>query len=836
MKLFHMQKTILLSILFLLMTFSGLCQVTLVKGRVTDQSTNEPIPFANIIFKNSAIGTISDINGHFELQTSTGASSIEVSFVGYKSTTLKITAFKRNNIAIKLQEDSQILDAVELVTKKRQKKKKSDSPAVQIMKQVWKHKQDNISENINVLSYDRHEKTQLDLNNFKESLSNGDKLGSFSFIFDYADTSSLNGKTSLPMLINESMYRVLHTSNPNFDQKITLASQVSGFRDNHSANALLQSADFEFDIYDRSITIFEKAFASPLSTVGFLNYHYYLQDTITLDNGRKQFHIQYIPKRAHELSFIGDIWVDEAHWAVEKIRLRVVKDANLNFVSDLEVIQEFSFNEELQKWLIKKDKLTADISVLNMKEEIGFFGHRTYIFDNYRFDKYWDDNIIDSLIEIGFKDDDFQLNFIKSHRLETLTQQETNIYTMIDSLQKLPAFRTLDNLSYLAASGYIPIKNKFEIGPIWNFYSKNTIEGHRFFFGGSTSFRANKNYRLGGFLAYGTKDKTFKFGTDYKHLVNKKRYHVLGGSIRYDYENLTQIGSSKLNSGSIFSSILSGGQDLSLSEVLTVEALSEKDLNRHFKIDTRIIYKKYSELGDLTFDFLDTVDGKRSIKTSEFKFGIIYDFAPSYLRERSAYRDQIFTKNKYRAQLFTTLGFNKVFGSQYGYQRYRFQFNARNTLGALGRLFYEINAEKIVGDLPYILLYAPPVNNTQLSSAKRFSLLKDYEFMTDTYVSFFAEHHLEGLFFNHIPLIKKLNFREVISFKGLFGSLTEQNATNTINNVPIVAPDKTGYFEAGFGVENILKILRVDYVFRINHRLTDTKDNQGLRFTMSLRI
>lgn len=831
-----MQKTILLSIFFLLLTVTGLAQVTLVKGRVTDETTNEPIPFANIIFKNSTIGTISDINGHFELQTSTGASSIEVSFVGYKSQVLNITPFKRNQLSVKLQEDSQVLEAVELVTKKRQKKKKSDSPAVQIMKQVWKHKKENISENIEVLSYDRHEKTQLDLNNFKESLSNGDKLGSFSFIFDYADTSSLNGKTSLPMLINESMYRVLHTSNPKFDQKITLASQVSGFRDNHSANALLQSADFEFDIYDRSITIFEKAFASPLSTVGFLNYHYYLQDTITVEGGRKQFHIQYIPKRAHELSFIGDIWVDEAHWAVEKIRLRVVKDANLNFVSDLEVVQEFTFNEELQKWLIRKDKLTADISVLNMKEEIGFFGHRTYIFDNYRFDKYWDDNTIDSLVEIGFKDDDFQLKFIQENRLETLTQQESNIYTMIDSLQKLPAFKLIDNLSYVAASGYIPFKNKFEIGPIWNFYSNNEIEGHRFYFGGSTAFRANKNRRLAAFLAYGTKDKTFKFGTEYKHLVNKKLYHALGASIKYDYENLTQIGSSKLNSGSIFSSILSSSEELSLSEVFSIEANSEKDLNRHFKIDTRMTYTRYGELGNLRFDFLDDVSGKRIIKTSDFTFGIIYDFAPTYLRERSVYRDQIFTKNKYRAQLYATMGFNKVFGSQYGYQRYRFQFNARNTLGALGRLFYEINTEKIVGDLPYILLYAPPVNNTQLSSAKRFSLLKDYEFMADTYISFFAEHHLEGLIFNHIPLIKKLNFREVVTFKGLYGSLTDENAKNTINNQPIVAPDETGYFEAGIGVENILKIIRVDYVFRLNHRLEDTKDNQGFRFTMSLRI
>ena len=123
-----------------------------------------------------------------------------------------------------------------------------------------------------------------------------------------------------------------------------------------------------------------------------------------------------------------------------------------------------------------------------------------------------------------------------------------------------------------------------------------------------------------------------------------------------------------------------------------------------------------------------------------------------------------------------------------------------------------------------------------MASAKRFSLLKDYEFMADTYISIFATHHLEGLVFNHIPLIKKLNFREVITFKGLFGTLTEANAQNTINNEPIVAPDNTGYFEGSIGVENILKILRVDYVIRLNHRLEDRKDNQGFRFTMSLRI
>lgn len=830
-------KHIIISILFIWLSINqSFAQVTLVKGKVTDSKTNEAIPFANIVFKNSTIGTISDINGSFSLQTSEAANSIEISFIGYVTQTLKISPNKRNNIQVKLAEDSEVLEPIELVSKRR-KKKKSDSPAVQIMKQVWKHKSENIAENIEILSYDRHEKAQVDLNNFKDKLSKGDKLGSFSFVFDYTDTSALNGKTSLPLLINESMYKVFHTTKPSFDRKIMLASQVSGFRDNNSANAVLQSADFEFDIYDNSITIFEKAFASPLSSVGFLNYHYYLQDTIIVDNGRKQFHIQYIPKRAHELTFLGDIWVDEEHWAVEKIRLRTVKDANLNFISDLEVTQEFTYNNELNKWLIKKDRLTADISLLNLKEEMGFFGHRTYIFDNYKFDKYWDQNTIDSLVELGYSSDEKQLKYIESNRLETLTKKETNIYTMIDSLQKLPAFKVIDNSSYFLSSGYIPIKNRFEIGPLWNFYSKNNIEGHRLFFGGSSTYRApKKHYRLGGYLAYGTKDGKFKFSTDYKHVINKKRYHVLGGLVKYDYQNLSQIGSSKLNSGSIFSSILSSETDLSLSQVTTIEAFSTKDLNGHFKFDSKVSFNRYEELGDLKFDFLDGVPGKKAINTSELQLGIIYDFAPTYLRDRSAYRDQIFAKNKYRAQFYTTFGFNKLFDAQFGYQRYKFQFNGRNTLGPFGRLFYEIHAEKISGNLPYILLYAPPVNTTRLFSLKRFSLLDDYEYMADTYTSFFAEQHLEGIVFNHIPLLKKLNLREVVSIKGLYGTLSDYNAKNTINNREITAPDKNGYFEAGIGIENILKVLRLDYVFRLNNRLEDSSKNHGVRFSVSIRI
>ena len=139
----------------------------------------------------------------------------------------------------------------------------------------------------------------------------------------------------------------------------------------------------------------------------------------------------------------------------------------------------------------------------------------------------------------------------------------------------------------------------------------NTIEGNRFYFGGSTAFRANKNYRVAGYLAYGTKDEKFKFGTEYKQLINKKLYHDVGISVKYDYENLTQIGSSKLNSGSIFSSVLSTSDELRLSEVLAIESFSVKDLNRHFKIDSRIAYRRYSELGNLRFDFLDGVSGNR---------------------------------------------------------------------------------------------------------------------------------------------------------------------------------------------------------------------------------
>ncbi|MGB0428249.1 MAG: DUF5686 family protein [Flavobacteriales bacterium] len=703
------------------------------------------------------------------------------------------------------------------------------------MKQVWKHKKENIASNFDVLSYQRYEKFQLDLNNFKEQFTDKKLMENLQFIFEYADTSELNGKTSLPVLINESIYKHFNASNPRVNKDILIANQISGFRDNVSANAVLQSADFDFDIYDPTITIFDRPFASPLASTSQINYHYYLKDTIQ-ENGVNKFHLQYIPKRAHELTFIGDIWVDEAQWAVEKIKMRIVKDANINFISDLIVDQEFTFNEESKKWLISRDYMAMDISILNLKEEIGFFGHRTYVYSDYRFDRYWTKDQLDSLEDMGFEGPRTQKKYINTHRTEKLSESENGIYTMIDSVATTKEFKAFDKLTYVATSAYLPIGEYFELGPLWNFYSKNTIEGSRLFVGGSTAFRGWRNFRIDGHLAYGLKDEKLKYRLDYRRIVNPKNFHLLGVQIKNDVENLSQIRASKISSSSIFATLLSSSPVSNLSSSQQLTFYSFKDIGRKFKFNSQFSIIKYGELGDLKFDFLDDT-GKTHIKTSELNLGLVYDYNPIYMRERSAHRKQIFAKNKYRVQLNGVFGISDLFDGDYDYQRFKLRVNGRQTVGILGRLVYQIEAERILGDVPYILLYAAPANETRINSLFSYSLLKNYEYLSDKYVSVFAEQHLEGWVFNHIPLLKKLDFREVVTFKGLYGTLDNKNKTQTIDGVLIDAPNKPGgYLEAAIGVENILRFFRVDYVFRLNRLTDESKYNQGWRLSFQFKI
>ena len=115
------------------------------------------------------------------------------------------------------------------------------------------------------------------------------------------------------------------------------------------------------------------------------------------------------------------------------------------------------------------------------------------------------------------------------------------------------------------------------------------------------------------------------------------------------------------------------------------------------------------------------------------------------------------------------------------------------------------------------------------------------EFISDEYASWDVTYFMNGLILNRLPLIKKLKWREVFSFRGMWGNLTDKNNPYSEGNEGLYQfPEgsytlgNTPYMEVGVGIENIFKFLRLDYVWRLTYRDHPGIQTKGVRFMMKL--
>ena len=148
----------------------------------------------------------------------------------------------------------------------------------------------------------------------------------------------------------------------------------------------------------------------------------------------------------------------------------------------------------------------------------------------------------------------------------------------------------------------------------------------------------------------------------------------------------------------------------------------------------------------------------------------------------------------------------------------------RANLPPCGYSTISIQGGRLFGHIPYPLLKLHEGNGTYFYDPHAFSCMNYYEFASDSWVSWFWEHHFNGLLLGRLPLIKRLKWREVLVCKGVWGSLSPKNDGSRIDSgAPLLFPAGMGsvstpYVEAGVGVENIFRIFRVDCIWRLTHR------------------
>lgn len=799
----------ILIILLTFIPFGSLAQpLTKIMGTVIDISTKDPIPFVNIYFPNSGISTTTDFDGKYSIETKYAKDSLYSQYMGYKIEVKKVAKNKFQMIDFELKPLSFELSEVVILP--------GINPAEVILKKVITNKYLNNREEYDAFQYEAYSKVQVDANNYSEKFTNSSLMKPFNFVFQNADTSTINGKVYLPVFFTETLSDIYFRKQPKSYHEVIKASKASGM-DKSNLAQLVGDSYQKVNIYDNYNELFDKSFVSPIANFGLAYYKYYLIDSLFIDD-HWCYHIKFKPRRTQELTYTGNIWIHDTTFGVVKVDMRVVKDANINIINEITINQEFKLVDH-KFWMPTVDNMIADLNMIeNTSKLIGLYLHKTTSYKNFEVNNILPEKFYKSPVNIAVKDS--ALNRDKDYwvqnRHDSLSVQERKILKMIDTVKSLKAFKVYSNLFFAISTNHIKL-GYLEYGPILSTYSYNPIEGHRIRMGLRTSNKFSKKLMISVFGAYGTRDEEFKYRTFVRYLFRKNPN--TGFRISYT-KDIEQLGMSvnALPNDFILRSLLSRSGSGQLAMCRTFETTIEKEwfigLSNNFYFRNRIIFP----INNAPFYLLrenDVVVAKSELTLTEIQLNTRFAYNEKYI---SGEFNRLSLGTKYPA-----LGVSYVYGiknclnSDYEYHKLDLTLTHWFNISTIGWSRYVLNAGKVWGTLPYPLLKIHEGNQTFFFDQTAFNTMNYVEFVSDQYLSFSYTHHFDGLLFNHIPLFKKLRWREVVFYKGVIGSLSKSNLDYNVMPSTVYTLKKGPFQEVGAGIENIFKVIKIVGVWRLNY-------------------
>lgn len=804
--------------------FFGMIQATFsqtkVGGIVVDEE-GEPVAFANVLFKNSLKGTITNDNGRFYMESEEVHDTLSVSFIGYESQEIALTSRSTVNMRVVMLESSEQLDEVVLYFGKTDKK---NNPAIDILKKIWAKKRNNGLHLFDHYQYDKYEKIEFDLNTIDSALIKSRVFRGLEFVFEDLDTSRITGKTYLPIFLNETFTKVYGDNVSKIVKEDVLGSKNSGFENNQAIIAFIEDLYSEYDIYDNYLKFFDKSFTSPLSRTGIDTYNYVLSDSAYIDN-KWCYNIVYYPRRKNELTFKGNFWVNDTTYAIKNINLAVTKSANINWVKEIYIEQEFDVVND-SVFLLKRDHMLSDFSFSKKEKSRGVYGKRTTVYDNHLFDqpraKDFYRTKTDPFDPMVLNKEDA---FWEANRLESLNKDEKGIYKLLDTLKTVPKFKSYYNIVSILGSGYVEIdKWNLDLGEVYSVFGYNEAEGVRLRAGARTYFGQNDPWRLEGYVAYGFGDDKMKYGFSGKFLVDKRSRFIISAGNQRDVE---QLGLSLTATNDVLgrsiasSSIFTVGSNDRLTNINLSTFNMEMEPFTNLRIGVGSSFRRLSSALPEVFN-LDYVDSSSPTGlTSEIKQFVLnttLTYTPGKRTIGNGVERRNINENYSTLFLSYTNGVKDVLESDFDYKKIQFSYTQPWQVGGFGRLLSTVELGKTYGEVPLGLLSPVPGNQTFFSVYNTFSNLDFYEFVTDTYASAHLEHNFNGRLFSRIPVVRKWNLREIIGVRAVWGELSDANkALSAPANIPLMAPSGTPYWEYSVGIGNIFKILRIDFNFRGNY-------------------
>ena len=791
-----------------LLPFAAHSQYKIIKGRVVDALTNEAIPFSSLTFSRSGIGGLSDSSGGFSFHLDLfEADTLSVTNVGYQDYKLFIPSIPGDTLSllVKMEPGRQNIGVVVRAKGNR---------GLFLWRRIVSHKPQNDRYRFQNFSYELYNKLELDLNNVnKERLSTVRLLKPFNFILDNIDTTE--GVPYLPVYVTEALSDYYYQKSPLKRREVFKAVNTKGV-ENASVAKLLGGMDQVVNFYNNFIPVFDKQFVSPISDNGDQYYNYKVADTQYVA-GKRLIHFLFQPKRKGENTFEGDCWVHDTSYAIQKMTLRLSEDANINYVSRLSLIQEYQLIDD-STWFLSKDKFVVDIAPLGPKGA-SFIGRKN---TTYRKVVVNDTSVVNELARNKILEETIMPKdalskpeaFWQGVRHEPLSKNEQSVYKMIDTLMQMPLFKTYSKWINFVGTGYMYV-GKYEIGPWYNWIYMNSVEGLRLRFDLATNEKFSDKVLFRTYGAYGFDDKQWKGGVSVLYLLdNSPRMH-LRASYRNDFDYAQKI-LDEVSSDNVFAlAIRKSGVPLKFIKLEQEELELHKEWASGFSVQlagTRQVYNPVLNLPGREH-FLDK--GRDVFNTFEASVRVRFAYLERFL-ESSFYRTSLGSPLPI-AEVRYSRGISGVFNSSYNYDRLFASVSDYQKIPPFGNIYYNVFAGKTFGTLPYTFLDIAPGNEIYYYNRYAFNMMNRYEFINDRFAGVNFEHNFGNGLFRYIGITRKLKFRQLWTAKALWGDLSDANRQlNFINGYPFKSLDGKTYLEVGTGVDNILKVIRLDFIWRLS--------------------
>lgn len=814
---------------------------TSASGIVKDSITGEPLPFVSVYFDGSTIGAMTDDNGTFTLQNNQGYTKLAAASLGYDTKFIDLKPGKKNdNLELLLKPTAFEISEV-VVKPKREKYTRKDNPAVELIKKVIAHKNDNRIEAKPEYQTEVYEKLSLSLDNFNPNLDKNKFLKKFKFIKNYLDTSEFNGKPILTVSVRENLSDFYYRKSPKAEKTIVRAKRMQGIDktldDGGGITSNLEEIFKSINIFDNNIPILLNRFVSPLSsTLATTYYHYYIMDTLDV-GGDKCVDLAFVPANSESYGFTGRLYITlDGNYAVKKVLLNTPANINLNWVDKLRIEQEFKQMAD-STWVLDQENTFVNFYVVKGTQQL--YAHQLRNYDNYNFNVQNADSVfgllgaLHVLPEATVQPDTFWIH----NRPIPLKEKEDALKDLLGQLRKVPAFNAIIKTAEILITGYIPTANdkkvtKFDFGPMNTTFSANHLEGFRMRVGGMTTANLNPYWFASGYLAYGTNDRKIKYNLKLTHSFTKKEYHegenpVNNLSFIQEYDVYTPGQDFLFTSKDNIFVAWKVGEPVTKMQYIRKSVLQyEKEWLNGLTWKSWIMNQNNEAAGTLQYIKRDESGNLYHIKdftTSEI--GTQLRFAPGEraYNGRSG-KESVFNLSKDAPvfKLSHQLGIKGVLGGDYNYNHTEISAEKRIWLSSFGHIDAQVKAGKVWDKVPFPLLILPNTNQSITIQPEAFHMMNALEFVTDQYVSFNATYYLKGWILNRIPGIKWLRLREVLSFNMIYGGLTDKN-NPTLTPGLFLLPDgtqplgSTPYMECSVGLENIFKILRIDYYRRLTY-------------------